>query len=253
MRLWTEKEIKFLKENYQTMATKEMALKLNRDFTTTKRAVKKHIYDVNCVNIPTGFVVIPESPIHAVNCSGQVIRIKTRKQIQPHPNKKGYPVVCLKDKKTKSIHRIVAECFLENPENKPQVNHLDGDKWNNHVSNLEWCTNKENFQHAIETGLLKDNGEKIRKHQTGETNSFAKLKKSDVLKIYDLLISGKGVCAIAKDFGVNHSQISVIKSGKSWKHLYHIFLQRSQVSRKDVGSSESKWEASCKDEDMIGS
>lgn len=75
------------------------------------------------------------------------------------PNKKGYLRVYLsvKSKKyTKTVHRIVAETFIENPNNKETVNHKDCDKTNNTIENLEWMTNKENMQHAFKNGMFKE-------------------------------------------------------------------------------------------------
>lgn len=57
-------------------------------------------------------------------------------------------------KKTKKIHKIVAEAFIDNPNNKKCVNHKDGNKANNNVSNLEWVTHSENTQHAFDNGLI---------------------------------------------------------------------------------------------------
>lgn len=80
---------------------------------------------------------------------------RIRKQ---HLDRYGYPKLNLfKERigKTKKTHRLVAEAFIPNPENKETVNHIDGNKENNHVSNLEWATHEEQVIHAMENGLYK--------------------------------------------------------------------------------------------------
>ncbi len=75
-----------------------------------------------------------------------------KKTLKPTITPYGYNSVCLYFNgkyKTFLVHRIVAECFIENPYNKPDINHIDGNKTNNNVNNLEWVTSKENNQHAI--------------------------------------------------------------------------------------------------------
>lgn len=67
-------------------------------------------------------------------------------------NKKGYANVQIKGR-VRPVHRLVAETFIPNPENKPEVNHIDGNKKNNKVTNLEWVTTRENLDHAYKLGL----------------------------------------------------------------------------------------------------
>jgi hypothetical protein len=77
--------------------------------------------------------------------------------MKPQINARGYLVIGLmiNDKqRMHKIHRLVSNAFIENPENKPQVNHIDGNKLNNCISNLEWATQKENIQHAYKNGLF---------------------------------------------------------------------------------------------------
>lgn len=107
------------------------------------------------------------------------------------------------------IHQLVARAFLPNPENKPQVNHIDGDKSNNKVTNLEWVTASENNYHACKTGLRK----------VGEEHHKAKLKEAEVKEILHLLSEGYSSGEIAPLYRVNKSLIKKIKSGECWSHI----------------------------------
>ena len=88
---------------------------------------------------------------------------KSHKDLNPANNGRGYLTVCLyKDKKQKrmSIHRLVALHFIDNPYNKPDVNHKDGIKANNHIDNLEWVTKSENMRHGFDLGLFDNSRQK---------------------------------------------------------------------------------------------
>ena len=111
---------------------------------------------------------IEEFPSYQASDLGR-IRNKNRNNIlSPIKDKDGYLKVHLNNDRTiRFVHRLVAITFIPNPENKPQVNHKDGNKENNSVWNLEWCTSKENNMHALNTGLRKQST-RVRIVETGE-------------------------------------------------------------------------------------
>lgn len=94
-----------------------------------------------------------------ISSTGEIRNKNTNRIIKQYTAHNGYRTVATTlghtdDKLTLRVHRAVAETFIPNPCNLPMVNHLDGNKINNSVDNLEWCTNKDNVIHAIENGLL---------------------------------------------------------------------------------------------------
>lgn len=106
--------------------------------------------------------------LYQVSNKGNVLSLnayghKIKRPLKQYINSFGYPVVVLNHNKIPkyvAVHILVAKAFIPNPNNKPQVNHIDGNKTNNTVDNLEWVTSKENIQHAIRTGLSNPKGYK---------------------------------------------------------------------------------------------
>lgn len=95
---------------------------------------------------------------YSVSNKGRVYSHKSKRCLKPFENEKGYLSIelwCDYKRKVVKVHRLVAETFLENPLLRKEVNHKDGNKRNNVVENLEWCTRSENLLHAYATGLKK--------------------------------------------------------------------------------------------------
>lgn len=96
--------------------------------------------------------------LYAITEDGQVWGYKRKKFLKL--GNKGHICVCLYDKEGKAhwplVHRLVAEAYIPNPDNKPQVNHKDEDPTNNHVDNLEWVTAKENCNYGTRIQRCKD-------------------------------------------------------------------------------------------------
>lgn len=122
------------------------------------------------------------------------------------------------DNKTKiyRVHRLVALSFIENPENKPQINHIDGNKTNNNVNNLEWCTSSENQIHSVSTGLSNPSYPVLK----GSKNGRSLLTEEQVVEIRNKYIPYKySAKKLALEYNVSESCITHILNNTSWKNI----------------------------------
>ena len=187
---------------------------LNKD--QVKRA-KRVIFSIYENNIVDGFTKVKSLENYCINEDGLILNVRTRGVIRPSISKKGYLQVCLTNKNTYSIHRLAALTFIENKENKTEVNHIDGNKLNNHISNLEWNTTQENLEHKRINNLGKTLKAKL--SATGENNSQAKLKENEVLYIRENAIVRKDAIRLSNELNVSIATIYDIKNKRSWSHI----------------------------------
>ena len=140
------------------------------------------------------------------------IKLYPERLLNPSKEKDKYKYITLwHQSKSKSffVHRLVAMAFIDNPNDYPSVNHIDGCKDNNCVENLEWCTHKQNSMHALKIGLRK----------TGEDHHGAKLKNAQVRMIPELLEKGFSQKAISVMYGVSYSTIKNVCQKRKWQYL----------------------------------
>ena len=134
-----------------------------------------------------------------------------KRVLSPSTDSYGYLVVGLtridETMRTRKVHRLVAAAFIPNPENKPEVNHKDGNKKNNSVSNLEWVTRPEHDNHKRLSGQYK-----------GSKNGNSKITEQDVMTIRQRLAAGEKQADIAQDYNISQVMVSLIKRRKHWTH-----------------------------------
>lgn len=162
------------------------------------------IYKISSIGDVIGLDRVTNNPINL-----------TTKGVLLKPSiKRGYKCVVLQKEGKRtypSIHRLVAINFLPNPENKPQVNHINGIKTDNRVENLEWNTSKENINHAFDNNL--------RKSQNGALNINARLTEIQVSEIRSLKNKGVSQVDIMRMYGMSRSNVNDIVNNRIWKKL----------------------------------
>lgn len=138
-------------------------------------------------------------------------------------NNNGYRTLGLyngKSQKTFLVHRLVACAFLSPVENMDVVNHIDCNRSNNRVDNLEWLTRGLNNKHTASLGRM----------SKGILRPQHKLSEEDVVLIKDMICSGLGNKKIGPMFGVSHTAIKHIRTGRNWKHILPTCRQDESLS-----------------------
>jgi hypothetical protein len=153
-------------------------------------------------------VLIKEFELYDLSLDGRIYSFKTKKYMALSIQKSGY--VCVRlcqnyKKKTFRIHRLLATYFILNPENKKEINHIDGNKLNNSLNNLEWVTKSENQIHARKLGLIKKNF---------GVNHFASKKVLQMTKDNALVKMWDSVADAARFFNCNPDIINRVCRGE---------------------------------------
>lgn len=154
---------------------------------------------------------------YSITQDGRVFN-KHGREMKQFDNGKGYLLVNLRHNGksfSKAVHRIVAEVYLPTIEGKREVNHLDGDKQNNSVDNLEWCNRSENLLHCYKIGG---------RSAKGVLNSNSSLSIEDVIVICELLAEGLSCKVVSEELGVSYHAVRHIRSGRTWSDISKDYL-----------------------------
>jgi hypothetical protein len=153
---------------------------------------------------------------YSITPNGEVYNHKLEKFINLSNHPKGYLMASLYNKKSyrKLVHRLVAEAYISNIDLKPQVNHLNGIKYDNRVENLEWCTAKENVKHAWDSGLCKSNFINYKNPYNKDVKSVFSYLNSKIVIDLNTGIFYDSMAEASKTLGIKYQTlVSRVRSG----------------------------------------
>lgn len=153
---------------------------------------------------------------YQISTFGRIKSSKNRhkKILAPFVDKDGYLQIALSKNgnvKKFKIHRLVAQAFISNPNAKPQINHIDGNKMNNHVGNLEWCTDRENNRHAIKM--------KLRTYSRNSNRALTDKQVKWCRSVHIPFDEKFGSTALAKIFGISQVSMNNLLKRKTYKDI----------------------------------
>lgn len=158
---------------------------------------------------PTSYLASDDGFVYSIKKDGSLLKLRQKtdkdgyKKCTIYVNKKPYE---------RGVHRLVASAFIENPDNKPEVNHKDGNKANNHVSNLEWATCMENIHHAWANNLS------TAKYCENHPNSI--YTREQIESVCELISENNFTMKeIAEKTGVSYTVVKQVKNKIIWKNV----------------------------------
>ncbi|MCY7794121.1 HNH endonuclease [Bacillus spizizenii] len=207
----------FIRENYHKMSAREIGEILG----VSREAVNHRVIRMGLRKTKIPFELrdgeelrpIDGVPEYGITNHSRVVNLRTMTEVKPKVDGTGYLKVVLFRNKVRierNVHRLVALHFIPNPKNLPMVNHIDGNKANADINNLEWVTPKENAQHASRTGLLR----------RGEHHKASKITEKQAQEILSDYRSGLSLNEVRiKHSYATKSIVDKICCGQRWKHL----------------------------------
>ena len=204
--------------------------------------------------------------LYACDTKGQIYSYHSNKFLSPSKSKRGYlHIIFSKDRKRYDyrVHRLIAMTFIDNPENKEQVNHIDGNKINNCISNLKWCTAEENIAHAKQYDLFA--------HQRNNNIPMHTKDGPQIAYVFTNVYNGAqfiicGFRALRKQFKINGYTYGIIqKHANTGDYIKNGILKGLRVDKVDlkvhrltanhgVGSSDPKyWRPFLEGQDIVKS